>query len=414
MSANFPKHYRRERYLSRIRPFMHDSDLIKVITGIRRCGKSCLMEDIASELVEGGIPAKDIVFIDLEKRGYRKVRTPDELERAIVNALADDDFKYLFIDEVQNVSGFEEVVNAYRAEGRFSIFITGSNSYLLSGELMTKLTGRYVEFEMLPLAFDEYLGMRKFLNKPEQSTIESFREWLKYGGFPKAVEYDDPAVKSKYIEEVVAQIIKKDIYARSRVRNRDVFERVMDYVINNYASPTNIEGIARYLNNEAHIPIKRQTLARYIDLLVAAKVLYKCKRFDLKSKKSLRGGEKYYLADTGIYFSRNVDASMNYGPLLENAAYTWMRSKDYRVSVGRIGTLEVDFIARWHSHGYAYIQVSASIVDPAVEKREYRSFEAVRDNWPRYLLTLDPLCSSRDGVKHFNLMELMASGGGLF
>lgn len=407
------KHYRRERYLVKVRPFVNDGDIIKVITGIRRCGKSCLMESIAAELMESGVAAKDIIYLDLEKRGLRSVKTPDGLERAIESLLADDDFKYLFIDEVQNVEGFEEVVNAYRADGGFSVFITGSNSYLLSGELMTKLTGRYVEVEMFTLAFDEYLGMRDYLGKPNQSVVQSFREWLRYGGFPKALEYDDQLAKSRYIEDVVDQIIKKDIYARSHVRNRSVFERIMSYLINNFAAPMNLVGITECLNNTQGLSLKRQTVARYVDLLVSAKILYRCERFDLKSKKSLQGGEKYYLADPGIYFARNVDATMNYGPLLENAVYTWLRYRDYAVSVGTIGKSEVDFIARRPDEGYAYIQVSLSVADPNVEKREYRSFAAVRDNWPQYLLTLDPLPSSRDGVTHLNLMELMANDGDL-
>ncbi len=408
-----PKRYRRERYLEKVRPFVHDADLIKVITGIRRCGKSCLMESIAAELIENGVPSKDIVYLDLDKRGLRSIKTPDALDAAIDERLADADFKYLFIDEVQNVAGFEEVINAYRADGGFSVFITGSNSYLLSGELVTKLTGRYIEIEMFTLSFDEYLGMRSFLGKPEQPHAQSFREWLRYGGFPKSLEYDDVPAKSRYIEDVVNQIIKKDVYARSRVRNRATFERVMTYIINNFAAPTNLEGITRYLNEAAHLPIKRQTLARYIDLLVAAKVIYRCDRFDLKSKKSLQGGEKYYLADPGIYFARNVDATMNYGPLLENAAYTWLRAKGYAVSVGIVGKLEVDFIARRADEGYAYIQVSMSVADPAVEEREYRPFGNVRDNWPQYLLTLDPLPLERDGVAHLNMMDLMAEDGNL-
>ncbi|MGI6033454.1 MAG: ATP-binding protein [Coriobacteriales bacterium] len=401
--------FKRERYLSKIRPFVDDSDIIKVVTGIRRCGKSCLMESVAQELEERGVNLKDIVYLDLEKRGLRSVKTPDQLDREIEKRLADDDFKYLFIDEVQNVKGFEEVVNAYRADGGFSVFITGSNSYLLSGELMTKLTGRYVEIEMFPLTFDEYLGMRDFLGKPEQPMAQSFSEYLRYGGFPKSLEYDDIQAKSRYIGDVVDQIIRKDVYARSQVRNRRVFETVMTYIINNFGAPTNLTKLAEYLNNTQGLSIKRQTLARYIDLLVSAKILYRCDRFDMKSKRSLQGGEKYYLADTGLYFARNVNATMDFGPLLENVVYTWLRTRGYAVSVGSIGKLEVDFIARRPDEGYAYIQVAMSISDKAVEEREYRPFGMVRDNWPQYLLTLDPLPLERDGVTHLNLMELMAN-----
>jgi predicted AAA+ superfamily ATPase len=320
---------------------------------------------------------------------------------------------YLFIDEVQRVEGYEEVVNAYRADGSFSVFITGSNSYLLSGELMTNLTGRYVEVELFSLSFEEYLGMREFLGKPAEPVARSFRSWLRFGGFPKAAEYDDEAAKARYIQDVVGQIIQKDIRARRQVRNRSTFERVMTYVINNFGAPTNLTGIADYLRNTQGVAIKRETLASYIDLLVAAKVLYRCPRFDVKSRRSLQGGEKYYLADTGIYFARNVDATLNYGPLLENVTYTYLRSRDYDVSVGSVGKLELDFIARRPGDSYAYVQVSMSVVDPGVEEREYRPFRNVRDSWPCYLLTLDPLPEGKDGVKHLNLTEMMARGDDL-
>ena len=181
----------------------------------------------------------------------------------------------------------------------------------------------------------------------------------------------------------------------------------MTYVINNFAAPTNLTGIAEYLRNTQGVPIKRETLANYIEILVNAKLLYRCDRFDMKSKRSLQGGEKYYLADTGIYFARNVDATMDYGPLLENAVFTYLKSKDYRVSVGSIGKLEVDFVARRADEGYSYIQVSMTVADKAVEEREYRPFSKVRDNFPQYLLTLDPLPLERDGVTHRNIVELM-------
>lgn len=407
--------FKREAYLRKIRPFVDDEGIIKVMTGIRRCGKSCLMETVAQELGERGVPAERIVYLDLEKHGLRSVKTPDRLEEEIEKRLpADPDGTvYLFIDEVQNVEGFEEVVNGYRADGGYSVFITGSNSYLLSGELATKLTGRYIEIEMFTLSFAEYLGMRAFLGLPEQPDAQSFQEYLRYGGFPKALEYGDPQAKVRYIEDVVEQVIRKDIRARRKVRNRSTFEKVMTYVINNFAAPTNLTGIADYLRNTLKIAIKRETLANYIELLVNAKVLYRCDRFDMKSKKSLQGGEKYYLADTGIYFARNVNATMDYGPLLENAVFAYLEAKDYRVSVGSIGDLEVDFVARRPDEGYAYIQVSMTVADEAVEEREFRPFSKVRDNFPQYLLTLDPLPLERDGVTHRNLIELLGGDGEL-
>lgn len=405
------KLYHREQYLKKIRPF-YDDDLIKVITGIRRCGKSCLMATIAEELRNRGVEDKDIIYLDLDKRGNRSIKTPDQLEGKIESLLADDDFKYLFIDEVQNVRDYEEVVNAYNSDGGFSIFITGSNSYLLSGELMTKLTGRYVEFEMFTLSFSEFLDMKRFMGKAVGDARIEFDEYLRYGGFPRSLEYDDPEAKARYIEDVVGQIVDKDIRSRNKIRNIDTFNCVMTYVINNYGAPTSLTNLHDYFTKSERIAVERRTIATYIQMLVDAKVLYKCERFDLKSRKSLRGEEKYYLADPGIYFARNVDVRLNYGPSLENALYIYLRSRGYKLSVGRIGKLECDFIAR-RRNAYAYIQVSMTIADKDVEEREYRPFGYIRDGYPRYLFTLDPLLQERDGVRHLNMVPFMKDDGDL-
>ncbi|RHS38803.1 ATP-binding protein [Collinsella sp. AF08-23] len=405
------KLYHREQYLKKIRPF-YDDDLIKVITGIRRCGKSCLMAAIAEELRNRGVEDKDIIYLDLDKRGNRSIKTPEQLEKKIESLLADNDFKYLFIDEVQNVRDYEEVVNAYNSDGGFSIFITGSNSYLLSGELMTKLTGRYVEFEMFTLSFSEFLDMKRFMGKAVGDARIEFDEYLRYGGFPRSLEYEDPEAKARYIEDVVGQIVDKDIRSRNKIRNIDTFNRVMTYVINNYGAPTSLTNLHDYFTKTERIAVERRTIASYIQMLVDAKVLYRCERFDLKSRKSLRGEEKYYLADPGIYFARNIDVRLNYGPSLENALYIYLRSRGYKLSVGRIGKLECDFIAR-RRNAYAYIQVSMTIADRNVEEREYRPFGYIRDGYPRYLFTLDPLLQERDGVRHLNMVSFIKDGADL-
>lgn len=405
------KLYHREQYLKKIRPF-YDDDLIKVITGIRRCGKSCLMATIVEELRDRGVEDKDIIYLDLDKRGNRSIKTPEQLENKIESLLADDDFKYLFIDEVQNVRDYEEVVNAYNSDGGFSIFITGSNSYLLSGELMTKLTGRYVEFEVFTLSFSEFLDMKRFMGKVVGDARIEFDDYLRYGGFPRSLEYEDPEARARYIEDVVGQIVDKDIRSRNKIRNIDTFNRVMTYVINNYGAPTSLTSLHDYFTKTERIAVERRTIAAYIQMLVDAKVLYRCERFDLKSRKSLRGEEKYYLADPGIYFARNVDIRLNYGPSLENALYIYLRSRGYKLSVGRIGKLECDFIAR-RRNAYAYIQVSMTIADRDVEEREYRPFGYIRDGYPRYLFTLDPLLQERDGVRHLNMVSFMKDNGDL-
>ena len=338
--------YKREKYLSKIRSFYDETEIIKVITGVRRCGKSSLMTMIKEELLEKGINEKSIIFLNLDSREYRKIKTDDQLDALITEKSITDGLKYLFIDEVQNVCNFEEVVNAYRDDGNYSVFITGSNSYMLSGELSTKLTGRYIEFEMFTLSFDEYEEMKQFYNKPiDNNIMAELNNYLLEGGFPLAIKFDSLADKRTYVRSVVNEIFEKDIKKRIKIRNKANFESVQNFIINNFGATVSIQSIKSELGKNG-ISIKEETINRYITALVDAKIIYQCNRFDMKSKKSLKGEKKYYLSDLAFYFSLNTDNRVNYGPALENIVYIYARSLDYSVSIGRIGTLECDFILR--------------------------------------------------------------------
>lgn len=400
--------YKRENYLRPIRGFYHDSDLIKVITGVRRCGKSCLMESIAQELHENGIDDNHIVYLDLDLRKYRKIKTVDQLEKLIDERTPKEGLTYLFIDEVQNVTDFEEVVNAFREEGRHSIFITGSNSYLLSGELVTKLTGRYIEFEMFPLTFDEYLGMKEFLGKTiSHDVVAEFDEFLRQGGFPKALQYDNPEDRKTYISSVIAEIFQKDIKKRIKIRNVAAFQSVQTYLINNFGATTSLTNLLEDMDKSG-IHIKRETLNRYITILKDAKILCECNRFDLKSRRSIGGEQKFYLSDLGFYFATNTDNRINFGPTLENIVYIYARAHGYSVSIGRIGALECDFIFRRGDADYAYAQVAMTITaDKATEDREYNSLEKIRDNYPKFVLTRNDIIQRRNGIIHENLPDFM-------
>lgn len=403
--------YRREKYLKKIRGFYHDSSLIKVVTGIRRCGKSCLLETIMEELGEQGVPEKSIIYLNLDKRGYRNVKTPDQLESVIDGLCQEKGMKYLFIDEIQNVEGFEEVLNAFREEDEYSIFITGSNSYLLSGELVTKLTGRYLEFEMFPLSFDEYLGMKQFLGlSVDPDKTAEFELFIKDGGFPQTLKYEDASDKREYVNGIIAEIFEKDIRRRVKVRNRSTFNTVQTYIINNFGCTTSLTNILNDLRRNGS-DITRETLNRYIQVLVDAKILYKCERFDLKSRKSISGEQKYYLADLGFYFATNTDNRINYGPVLENIVYIYARSKGYAVSIGRIGRLECDFVLRSRMMQYSYIQVCMTILNSReTEDREYRPLESIPDNYPKYLVTRNDLIQQRNGIIHVNIGPFMGNG----
>lgn len=401
--------YPREYYLKKIRPFYHDHELIKVLTGIRRSGKSTILNLIKKELESSGIQKEQIIDINLDKRGFKSIKTPEALERMIDELSAGKDFYYLFIDEIQNVDGFEEIINAYREEGNYSIFITGSNSYLLSGELITKLTGRYLEFEIHTLDFAEFLDMKKFYQKPVNSNLLiELNEYILNGGFPYALQLDEADAKRTYIENVIREIIGKDIRKKAKVRHLLVFERVMNFVINNFGAPINVKKIRKYFHDQEKININENTIARYLQIMENAKIIKGCSRFDMKSKRSLSGEKKYYLADLSFFFTRNTDNRINYGPVLENIIFNYAESRNYSVSIGKIGKLECDFILRDNQMNYAYVQVSYTILaNRETEDREYRPLEMIPDNYPKYVLTADYLLQKRNGIKHENIMEFM-------
>ena len=409
------KLYAREKYLSKIRGFYHATDIIKVITGLRRCGKSSIMELISKELVKNGVAKENIIFIKLDKRGYKSIKTSEKLELTIDRlARGVKGTKYLFIDEIQKVKGFEEVINAYREEEEFSIFITGSNSYLLSGELTTYLTGRYIEFEVSTLTFDEYIGMKEFFKLPVGDKEDEFEKYIKEGGLPRNVLLESSFDKQTYTRSVIKEIYEKDIKKNKTIKNKELFNTIQTYIINNFGSKTSIGSLCDYLSNTRKEPVKKDTVYRYLEVLENAKIISKCKRFDTKSKKSLNGEEKYYLTDLSFYFANNVDGRVNYGPVLENIVYNYAKSKSYQISIGKVGDLEVDFILRDPMDKYSYVQVARTIYSDEDEngvdktqEREYRSLEKIKDNYPKYILSMDRLLQNRSGIIHENLIKFM-------
>ena len=398
------KIYPREKYLSKIRPF-YDSDLVKVITGIRRSGKTSILKAIISELESRNLSER-IIYLPLDKRGYKNIVTPKQLENKIEEQIYDSGMYYLIIDEVQNVKGFEKVVLQYEEEG-YSIFLTGSNSYLLSDEISTKLTGRYLTFETYPLDFYEYLEMKKFFNKSiKENIFDEFNSYIIEGGFPKALEFDDFNAKQLYTSELITEIFNKDVKTRNRISNKALFERVQSYIINNYTSSFSLKNFYDSLI-KAGVKTKLTTIKNYIEILKKAKIIYECNRFDLKSKKSLLREQKYYLADLSLYFSTSVDNSLNYGPSLENLVYLYLVSNGYQVSIGKIGNFECDFIVRKKNGEYAYIQVTYMMTgNQKIKEREYRPFRKIKDGYPRYIISLDIFKDQQEGVHHINAIDL--------
>ncbi|MGN0312725.1 MAG: ATP-binding protein [Lachnospiraceae bacterium] len=406
----FSNVYPREKYLARIRPFF-DSDIIKVITGIRRCGKSFILRGIMNELCSKGIDESMIIYLPLDSRGFKGIKTPEQLEEKIESMIVGEGLHYLFIDEVQNVHGFEDVVQAYVEEG-YSIFLTGSNSYLLSDEITTKLTGRYLTFETFPLDFKEYLEMKEFFKISINEDINSeFNEYALNGGFPKTLEFPDISTRQVYTRGIIGEIFEKDVKTRKRISNVAVYERVQSFLLNNYAAPFSISNLLEYLKKEG-FATKASTIRGYIEDLKKAKIVYECNRFDLKSRRAIKREQKYYLADMAIYFSMNTDNRLSFGPTLENIVYLYLVSHDYQVSIGKIGNLECDFIVRDKNQNYAYIQVTYTLqgedikATEKIREREYNPFRKIRDGYPRYIISLDKFRDQQEGVHHINAIDL--------
>ncbi len=402
--------YFREKYLTKIRDFYHETELIKVITGVRRCGKSSLMNMVMKELLDEGVSKDNILYFHLDKRPYYDITTAVQLDKLIEENAVAEGKKYLFIDEIQNIKNFEPMLNAWREEGNMSIFITGSNSYLLSGELVTKLTGRYIELDMYPLTYEEYLGMKQFLQIPLESDFRELTNFIYDGGFPYALKLRTAEARKQYTEDLIEEIFQKDIRSRLKIRNRVAFNAIMEYFIANFGASTNLTNIVKDLNNRG-VKIKIETANKYIEALEKAKILIRCDRFDMKSRKALMGDKKYYLSDLSFYYATRTDRRINYGPVLENIVHNYALTHAYNVSVGRIGKLECDFILRNNQSDYAYVQVAYTIfANEDTEDREYRPLEMIKsDNYPRYVITIDELIQKRNGILHVNLMDFLKS-----
>ncbi len=398
----------REKYLKKIRDIYHETEIIKVISGVRRCGKSSLMNMIMKELLDSGVSDDNILYFHLDKRPYYDIKTAKELDKLIEENATAEGKKYLFIDEIQNIENFEPMLNAWREEGDISIFITGSNSYLLSGELATKLTGRYIELDMYPLTYEEYLAMKKFLEIPLEDDLRELTNYILEGGFPYVLKLRTNDAKAQYTKNLIEEIFQKDIRSRLKIRNRVAFDAIMEYFIANFGSSTNLTNIVEDLNKKG-VKIKIETANKYVNALENAKILIRCNRFDMKSRKALLGEKKYYLSDLSFYYATRTDRRINYGPVLENIVHNYALTHDYSVSVGRFGKFECDFILRSKENDYAYVQVAYRILDSEeAEEREYRPLEMIRsDNYPRYIMTTDELLQKRTGIKHVNLMEFM-------
>ena len=392
----------REKYLKKMID-AKDTDFIKVITGVRRSGKSTLLLMFRDYLLANGVKEENIVHINFESAKYDDIKDYKDLYKYIEDKVKDEKI-YLLLDEIQSVSSWEKAINSFKVDFNMDIYITGSNAYLLSSELSTLLSGRYIEIKMYPLSFKEFLV---FNNYDENNLEEKFNEYLKYGGLPAItlIKGNDELILS-YLNDIYNTIVKKDIIDRNNIKDVALLENIIKYLFNNVGSPISTKKISDYLNsNKVVQKSNHQTIDNYLNMLEKSYIIYKADRTDVKSKSLLKTLGKYYVSDSGI---RNIILgfrNINEGHLLENIVYLELLRRGYRVNIGKIGDYEAHFVAE-NPHTIRYYQVAQSISDEDVRAREIRSLENIPDNYEKIILSMDKsINNDYNGIKVRNIIS---------
>ena len=391
----------RERYLTKIRPF-YDQDLIKVIMGIRRCGKSVLLLQIIDELKEKGIAESQIIYINFENEDYNFIKNDIDLHNYIKEKIINEEKYYLFFDEIQNIKDWEKAINSFKASKNVSIFITGSNSDLLSGELATHLAGRYVSFKLYPLTFSEVCKLK---NLNEKKDIEdAFDDYITWGGMPQRFVLTDEMQTRTYLSDVYDSIVVKDIIARFGIKDIDLFNRIVEYIVTTPSQNFSAESLSKYFANKDNREVSKVTLYNYLEYMTKAMLINKADRYDIRGKRTLSGKYKYYLTDLGIGQVKNIGKRQQLGAYLENIVYNELISRGYDVKVGNLEKGEVDFIAIRFKEKI-YIQVAYILADDSVIDREFGVYKEIQDNYPKYVLTMDKHDFSQNGIIHKNVID---------
>lgn len=393
----------REKYLSKIRPF-YNNELIKVLIGIRRSGKSVIMKTIKNELLDSGVPSSNILYINMESFQFDTMHDYRVMHKYVSKKLSGiNGKKYLFIDEVQIINKFEVLINSFRVDfDDISIFITGSNSNLLSGELATLLTGRYISFNIFPFDYLEYADF----TKQNKNAIETFENYIRYGGFPQVAKIEDAEEKIALLDDLVASIALKDILARTKeIEGAQLLEGLLRYMISQSGNTFSIRSITNYLNTNV-TKTSEATVKSYLDAMLNSMIINECERYDIKGKKTLKREEKYYAIEHGLMNAISNYSNGDSGRVLETIVYNYCVSKGYRVFVGKLKDGEVDFVIRKHED-LKYIQVAYYMGTNETVEREFTPLEKIKDNYEKIVLSLDPIDMSRNGVKHINVIKFL-------
>ena len=393
----------RENYLSKIRGF-YDSDLIKILVGIRRCGKSVILNQIIDELKEKrNVDEEHIIFVNFEFIEYEELLDYKNLNKYVKGKIKDDKIYYLFLDEVQNVNDFEKVVNSLRASIKnISIFLTGSNSKMLSDELSTVLSGRYVLFNINPLSYKEYI----LLTNKDGYDMDTFWDYARWGGLPNRCEFTNEIDLKNYLHSVYDSIILRDVLKRLNIKDSLLFDMILQYLIETMGREFSADNVIKFLESE-NKKISKETLYNYIDALCKALIIKRVYRYDIAGKSILKTLNKYYATDLGIAQIKNNNPEFKNYIVLENIVYNELINRDYEVYIGKTRNGEVDFIAK-KDGDIKYIQVTYEMYghDDTIQ-REFGAYKVINDNYPKYVISLDKVNLSRDGIIHLNLLDFL-------
>lgn len=390
---------KREMYLSRIRGF-YDSDLVKILIGIRRCGKSVILKQIMEELKDKGIDSEHIMYVNFELIEYEELRDYKKLNSYIKDKIQDRKKYYVFLDGIQKVEKFEEVVNSLRASlENISIFITGSNSKMLFNELSTVLSGRYVLFNIYPLNYKEFVELTGKAPKDENT----FWDFIKWGGLPNRTQFTDEGNIKDYLLSVFDSIVLRDVVERLSLKDTVLFDLLLQYIVDTTGRKFSADNVVNFLKSQGR-SVSTDTLYVYLDALCKALMMKKIYRYDIHGKAILKTLNKYYMTDLGIAQIKNNNFEINKCFAIENVVYNELLTRGYDVYIGKTNDGEIDFLAI-NADGKMYFQVAYSVSDSKTEEREFGAYDDVSDNYPKYVLSLDKIDYSKDGIIHKNIIE---------
>jgi predicted AAA+ superfamily ATPase len=391
----------RRRYLDKLLK-LKDQNIIKVITGVRRCGKSTLLLLFRQLLREMGVVDEQIISLNFEDIKYESLLEYHKMYDFVCERLVDGQRTYVFLDEVQNVPDFQKAVDSLFIKENVDLYITGSNARMLSGELATLLSGRYIEISMLPLSFREFFSMRG--GEPRDQR-EAFNAYYRVGAFPYAAGIEDDEIRKDYLRGIYSTVLLKDIVARKKIADVALLESVIKFLFDNIGNIVSAKKIADSLSSGGR-KTSPLTVDSYLEALLDSFILYRANRYDVRGKQHLKSLEKYYVVDVSLRHLLLGDSIRDYGRVLENIVYLELRRRGYLVNIGKLGELEIDFIATTGEEKI-YYQVAASVLDPATFEREFEPLKSVRDHYPKFVLTMDELPSGVDGIKQVNIIDFL-------